>query len=779
MATREELLAEGYRRGILPEDVKVKYEEAMRRGLVSSPEGVDPQALTLAQEAKAAEDATGFAPMPQGPQSTAAMLERGEMPGEVAPDEPGFLDLILNIAEPAATLATGAIAEPISGYAGMAGTLLPGDVGQGARWTEATQEALTYDPMTEAGQAGMQALGSVVAPVAGVVEPVVEAVGEAGYRLGGPAGGAGAKTLLAAIPELLGLKGSRLAKKALLSRAVKGKDITGLYDELGQLMPEIKQGLDKAGITAEEISDVLPTQITEAQIKTTAQQVGEAATAKVRPEAQAAKLAEEAQPNKEILEAVEELGITDQPLASHTSQNPTFIAVEQGLKSIPGSQLANKEKVFISSLAQKADDLIAEYGGTIDKSALSDEFRSSSKNIITDLEEAAGDAYTAVREAIPHGLQVSANSTVDLLMRNAADLGGVKYLDAKQKKLLNNLKTEANPTYARLDTYRKQIGEAIGKNSGPFKDADSGAMKQLYKSLAEDQNLVAEAQGVGDLYKTASDLVVSRKTMEKQLANALGKDLSGSITAKGRPAMLALQTGNTKQFDDLMANIPEQLGAEIKKSVAVTALNDAFVQGSRMERQLNIAGFDDFMTGLNRNKAAKSRLAGSIGDEAMNRLELMHKVAGGVRKAQQSAITTGRISAVPGMFDEVDGLASRLFGTFKKVAAAEGATTAMGIPGAGTTGVLASALTSPKTARSTMSDQLLASSKFQNLLKQKAAGTLDTQAKIERADKALEKLKTYQKWKDSLDEKTKMDIAAVGAMGYLTGETIGDETNVQ
>jgi len=27
-----------------------------------------------------------------------------------------------------------------------------------------------------------------------------------------------------------------------------------------------------------------------------------------------------------------------------------------------------------------------------------------------------------------------------------------------------------------------------------------------------------------------------------------------------------------------------------------------------------------------------------------------------------------------------------------------------------------------------------------------------------------------------LDEKTKMDLAAVGAMGYLTGETITDET---
>ena len=38
MASREELLAEAYKRGILPPDMKAAYEEAMNRGLVSQPE---------------------------------------------------------------------------------------------------------------------------------------------------------------------------------------------------------------------------------------------------------------------------------------------------------------------------------------------------------------------------------------------------------------------------------------------------------------------------------------------------------------------------------------------------------------------------------------------------------------------------------------------------------------------------------------------------------------------------------------------------------------------
>jgi hypothetical protein len=53
MPTREELLAEGYRRGILPPDMKSAYEEAMRRGIVpnaGAPES-QPEASAMAPQA--------------------------------------------------------------------------------------------------------------------------------------------------------------------------------------------------------------------------------------------------------------------------------------------------------------------------------------------------------------------------------------------------------------------------------------------------------------------------------------------------------------------------------------------------------------------------------------------------------------------------------------------------------------------------------------------------------------------------------------------------------
>lgn len=698
-------------------------------------------------------------------------------------EERGVLDFILEkLTDPVGpvetlgALATGAIAEPLSGIAGIAGTILPGPEGQGADWVGKTQEALTYRPQTKSGQRYAEDLGGVLEPVVNIAGKVSDYVGEKGFEYGGPVGGTTAKTMLAAIPEILGLKGTKAAKMGIIERIAKNKaNVTELYDELGYLMPEIKKGLDKSGITMDEIKSVLPEKINvgdiakeAASMEDTAGKIASAATS--GKASKMSQLAEEAMPSADIIKAAESFDLGDELLASHTSQNPTFIAVEQGLKSIPGSQLAAQEKALISSLSKKADELIIEYGGSIDKSGLSDRFRTESGDLIKDLETQASEAYDKVTEAVNPSAVVSAENTIKSIQAQAEELGGMQYLEPKERMLLKRLSADTKPTYARLDRLRKQIGQAIGKNSGPFKDADTGALKKMYKTLSDDQMIAAESMGAGDLYETAKNLVSGRKVIEDQLVGSLGKELTGSITAKAKPAMLGLQTGNAKQFDELMSNIPDALGADMKRNIAVTAMNDAFTQGSRAERSLNIPGFDDFMKGLNRHGAAKEKLRGAIGNAAMDRLDLFHKVVGGVRTAQKEAITTGRIAAVPGMFDEKRNIAARLYGTGKKIAAAEGVSTAIGAPGAGTAGVIGSIMSAQKTPRSVSADRLLSSQKFKDMIKRKAKGKISTEAQIKRANEVIDTLKEYQRWKDTLSKKDLSDIASVGAIGYLTGE---------
>src|SRR5882672_7492474 len=60
--------------------------------------------------------------------------------------------------EPNLSLTTGTIAAPISGFAGIAGSLLPGPEGQGAAWARKTGSALTYEPRTTGGKNAMEAI---------------------------------------------------------------------------------------------------------------------------------------------------------------------------------------------------------------------------------------------------------------------------------------------------------------------------------------------------------------------------------------------------------------------------------------------------------------------------------------------------------------------------------------------------------------------------------------------------------------------------------------------
>lgn len=120
--------------------------------------------------------------------------------------------------ETAAQFATGAIAEPLAGLAGLAG--LPFGSEQGAENVKSVREALTYQPRTPAGQATSRGAGAVLAPIGKAIESASEATGDAGYAVGGPVAGAVAYAVPSAILEAVGIKGTKQAKRAAVEAAV-------------------------------------------------------------------------------------------------------------------------------------------------------------------------------------------------------------------------------------------------------------------------------------------------------------------------------------------------------------------------------------------------------------------------------------------------------------------------------------------------------------------------------------------------------------------------------
>lgn len=484
--------------------------------------------------------------------------------------------------------------------------------------------------------------------------------------------------------------------------------------------------------------------------------------------------AEEVRPNQSVIDAATRLGLDDALLPSHFSNNPTYRAIEQGLKSIPASQLAAQEQAAIRALSQKADDLIEVAGGQQNRVALSDKFKTESTKSIDSLTSQSDAIYGEIGRAIPARTEVNAVNTLDLLRNKADDLGGLENLSTAEKMILSRLggKTKVNPdgtitahppTYALVDNTRKQIGAAISKNEGPFKDQTSAELKQLYAAITDDQAAVVTAAGLGDKWGVAKNLVLQRKQLEDHLVTALGKDLSGSLGAKLTPAVQNVRKGNVAQFNQIISATPPHM----RQEVVASALNDAFTLGSRKEQQLHIPGFVDWYSGAQRN-GALTAVTRHLPPDASKRLHDLYVVANGIRTAKANEISTGRIQSLLDQFDKDGGTVSKIYSIGKKIAVAEGVTSAVGLPGAGTASVIASTLGAKKTARTIAADKLIASHQFRNTAKLLAGNdSAKVAAARSNVERALKNSQQYKSWAATLEPAERQAIAKAGIIGWL------------
>ena len=161
-----------------------------------------------------------------------------------------------NVDETLLTMATGAIAEPIAGIAGIAQTLNPfAEPGAGAKAVEATREALTFQPKTQEGQQTLETVAGVVEPVGKAISATENAMGDFAFDLtGSPEIATLAKSTPTLIMELLGLRALGGFKKG-----------TTLIDDVGEATPALRNALKKQGLEFENLSaqarSVIPNKI--------------------------------------------------------------------------------------------------------------------------------------------------------------------------------------------------------------------------------------------------------------------------------------------------------------------------------------------------------------------------------------------------------------------------------------------------------------------------------------------------------------------------------------
>jgi hypothetical protein len=104
-------------------------------------------------------------------------------------------------AEATAALGSGMVAAPAGGLAGLLGSMLPGQSGQGARWSQAVQQALSYEPRTQGGQ---KLTGMVAAPFEALAGVADKAGGAVTDLTGSPMIGTATNTAIQGLPMAIG-----------------------------------------------------------------------------------------------------------------------------------------------------------------------------------------------------------------------------------------------------------------------------------------------------------------------------------------------------------------------------------------------------------------------------------------------------------------------------------------------------------------------------------------------------------------------------------------------
>lgn len=701
------------------------------------------------------------------PQINPQQVQWDETPEQPKQEEKGiadYLEALWSGYKKGAGMAVEAAAVPVSGIAGLAKTITSGPEA-GAKTIEEIQQAAAGLIPAETAE---KSIGQVVEAGLNVpgVRPTVEAamkvpekIGDLTYEGALKIGlspdtaayfGAAGKSAIPVAVELLGIKGTKTAKKGLLKKVINKADKAEFYDEFGNLRQEMKTALRDADIGIDEVSDVLPESITtQKAAMPVAEQIK---TGKM------ARVAETFKPDIEKINAFEDLELDYLP--QYVSENPTAAAIAENLKDIPGSIMARKEKDIVEQLGKRADDIIIQGGGTIEKGELASRYINESNNIIENLAQETNKLYDKVAKKIPPKTPATTEKITELLNNRIDELGGEKYLSAKERSLLKALDPETNPTYGRLDMMRRQIGEQLGGIDTPFRNVDRKTLGDLYDAMTSDQETSILRHGNQQLletYLTGKYMTAQRKGIEKQLQNVLGKKLTGDITKKMGSAVKQLATGDYRTFDNLLNEIPTELGQDMRRKLVTSALNDAFTSGARSKGPISIGGFGSYWKKLNRNPKAMAKIKKELGPDTWERVQTLAKVNDALKSTMELSVKTGRQLSTPGLFDEVNKIASRAYGTVKKA----GART----PVVGS--LFGDVANVPKNARSIAADELLSDRKFQNILRQKAKSK--TPKQIANMDKMIEKIGTYKKWKESLPPGDTNELAAVGALGYFTG----------
>ncbi|CAB4155330.1 hypothetical protein UFOVP670_1, partial [uncultured Caudovirales phage] len=458
------------------------------------------------------------------------------------------------------------------------------------------------------------------------------------------------------------------------------------------------------------------------------------------------RLAAAAAPDPETVAAAQRLGIAEHLQPGHVTTSQSYRALEQVLRSIPGSALRAQEVEGLKAVSSRATQLLDDMG-RVPRSDLNATVKTALQDTVTQMEQKADQLYNRLREVIPARTQATPESTLSFINRRLEDLGGERAaLTSLERRILTRLSPKddgTGPTYALTDDLRREAGRAT-RGQGPFKDADTGLAKQINRLLTDDLNGVAERFGAKELSDAAKAIVRQRKGIEDDMTALFGRDLSNSLLARMDQAFQGVTKGDVTKLAEFINAVPKDMRQQVMASGLASAFNKAAIDGT-----LNFKSYYRWWNSLEQNRQAMTLIMSNLPRESRQQLRDLARVSEGISLSLDETIKTGRlgtgVDVIRDQLQPADTLAQRVFQVAQRSAVGaplEALTTGMGMPGTGLAAGITSALM--KTGKSEplkAADTLLASPEFQNMAK----ATVEQSApKMEQAARRMAQSRAFQ-----------------------------------
>lgn len=470
-------------------------------------------------------------------------------------------------------------------------------------------------------------------------------------------------------------------------------------------------------------------------------------------------------PDEEILRSAKNLGVDINP--SHFSSNQAFIAMEQGLKSKPDNKLRQIENDAIEKLGESADQLIVDMEGSIDKGLLDTNIKKKFETVINQLQVKSNNAYETVNKKIAPDTPIIPGTSMSFIEKRIADLGGDESLLNKSEKQLRNIifpkaktgeliadLTPLTPSYGALDQVRRNVGNAINKKSGPYKDDEELILDQVYGVLSNDQQGIADAFGVGPVYEQGRKLVKFRKNIEKKALDLFGRDLENSLLPKLATAAANITKGDISTFQKLVKTLPSSQ----RQAAVATMLNSLFTMGARTGGPLG-GGFVGAFEALNRNPSIKKILFNELPPEALKRFDDIGRVTTGIFRSKALQNNSGTANALLANLDN-GSIANKILKSRRLASPFSKFGRALSFTAAFLTRVL------PKKTK--VAADFLTSPEFKKSLESAALGNAVSAERVIRTRK-------FQDWFVLLDDNVRNRIATIGFIPWLLQ---GDEEDI-